>query len=512
MQPEPARDESETSVMSSDRAERRRAVARTAREQHERRRMASDPAAGFDLELLRHFAATRLAAAYALPFLVLLVGLVGSAWLPRPVMAGWAATALVAQFGTAIICRRLANTPANRVDVAAWQGVFTALEFVNGLVWIALLLATAAAQGSGIEIFQFATMLTLLAVGTLLASSLPLASFLATAPIALTMVVLFAVRQDMIYLALSFLSIGSEIVFLVLSQRLYEATLGMLRFRAEKDQLIADLMTAKSVSDESRRRAEEANLAKSRFLATISHELRTPLNAILGFSEVMKNEVLGPMPNATYRGYASDIHASGEHLLKLINEILDLSRVEAGRYQLHEEPIALVELIEDCENLVRLAARNKGLRITQNFEPGLPRLWADERAIRQVVLNLLSNAIKFTPAGGEIAVTAGWTAGGGQYVSIRDNGPGIAEEEIPIVLSAFGQGAIAIKSAEQGTGLGLPIVQAMMRLHGGTFELKSTLGEGTEAIACFPSARVLEAQQPAAAEPRRLADLWRAAG
>ncbi len=228
----------------------------------------------------------------------------------------------------------------------------------------------------------------------------------------------------------------------------------------------------------------------------MSHELRTPLNAILGFSEVMKNEVLGPMQNATYRGYAGDIHASGEHLLALINEILDLSRIEAGRYELNEEPVTLAHVIEDCENLVRLRARNKNLKLTQEMEPNLPRLWADERAVRQVVLNLLSNAIKFTPPGGEIAIKAGWTAGGGQYVSIRDNGPGIAEEELPIVMSAFGRGAIAIKSAEQGTGLGLPIVQAMMRMHDGTFELRSRLREGTEAIACFPRSRVMDPLPP----------------
>jgi two-component system cell cycle sensor histidine kinase PleC len=323
---------------------------------------------------------------------------------------------------------------------------------------------------------------------------------------------IFAIRQDILYLALSFLSIGSEFFFLTLSQRLQAATIGMLHYRAEKDYLIAELGTAKAISDESRRRAEEANLAKSRFLATMSHELRTPLNAILGFSEVMKNEVLGPMQNATYREYASDIHASGEHLLALINEILDLSRVEAGRYELNEEPVTLVHVIADCENLVRLRARAKGLKIVLDLEPDLPRLWADERSIRQIVLNLLSNAIKFTPPGGEIVISAGWTAGGGQYVSVRDNGPGISEEELPIVLSSFGQGAIAIKSAEQGAGLGLPIVQAMMRMHDGTFELRSKLREGTEAICCFPRSRVMEPLPPIVEQSEGQPSLRRSSG
>jgi two-component system cell cycle sensor histidine kinase PleC len=246
------------------------------------------------------------------------------------------------------------------------------------------------------------------------------------------------------------------------------------------------------MSDEARRRAEEANLAKSRFLASMSHELRTPLNAILGFSEVMAGEVLGPIGNETYRDYARDIHDSGQHLLNLINEILDLSRIEAGRYTLHEEPMRLVETVEECCHMMELKARAKDIRIVQQFEQSLPKLFADERAIRQVALNLLSNAVKFTPTGGEIRVKVGWTAGGGQYLAVKDNGPGIPEDEIPVVLAAFGQGSIAIKSAEQGTGLGLPIVQGLVAMHDGVFELRSKIREGTEAIAVFPRARVME--------------------
>lgn len=146
--------------------------------------------------------------------------------------------------------------------------------------------------------------------------------------------------------------------------------------------------------------------------------------------------------------------------------------------------------------MMELRARNKDIRIVEEFEHRLPRLFADERAVRQIALNLLSNAVKFTPTGGEVRVRVGWTAGGGQYISIKDNGPGIPADEIPVVLSAFGQGSIAIKSAEQGTGLGLPIVQGLMAMHGGEFELYSKLREGTEAIAIFPPTRVME-QLPA---------------
>jgi two-component system cell cycle sensor histidine kinase PleC len=228
----------------------------------------------------------------------------------------------------------------------------------------------------------------------------------------------------------------------------------------------------------------------------MSHELRTPLNAILGFSEVMKTEVFGAHAVAAYREYSSDIHNSGVHLLGLINEILDLSRIEAGRYELNEESVSLVAIVEDCHHLLKLRASNRGIVMHEVFEPGLPRLWADERAIRQICLNLLSNAIKFTPQAGEVWLKAGWTASGGQYVSVKDTGAGIPEEEIPIVLASFGQGSNSIKSAEQGAGLGLPIAKSLVDLHGGTFTLKSKLRIGTEVVVTFPPERVVAAMAP----------------
>jgi len=210
----------------------------------------------------------------------------------------------------------------------------------------------------------------------------------------------------------------------------------------------------------------------------------------------MKSELFGPHSVDQYREYSTDIHSSGQHLLNIINEILDLSRIEAGRYELQEEAIDLAGAVDDCRHMLDLRARNKSISIRTALEAGLPRLWADERALRQIIINLLANAIKFTPQGGEITVKVGWTAAGGQYVSIRDTGPGIPEEELPTVLESFGRGSMAIKTAEQGTGLGLPIVKGLVDLHGGQFYLRSKLREGTEAIVIFPEARVMEAIAP----------------
>jgi len=237
----------------------------------------------------------------------------------------------------------------------------------------------------------------------------------------------------------------------------------------------------------------------------MSHELRTPLNAILGFSEVMKTELFGTHAVSAYREYSSDIHNSGVHLLGLINEILNFSRIEAGRYELKEESVSLVSIVEDCHHILKLRASNRGITIHEMFEPALPRLWADERAIRQICLNLLSNAIKLTPPGGDIWLKGGWTASGGQYISVKDTGAGILKEEIPIVLTSFGQGSNSNKSAEQGAGLGWPIAKSLVDLHGGTFTLKSRLRIGTEVTVTFPPSRVVAAMVPIAEQAPSIA-------
>ncbi|MBL8572563.1 MAG: sensor histidine kinase [Hyphomicrobiaceae bacterium] len=439
--------------------------------------------------------------------LVVMVGMIGMIWVDQPIVLGWATLVLACHVATIMIARNFLRLPRDEGVVRTWRNRFVGLDLANGIAW-ALLFLIPPATGQSVEVFQFAAMLIVVAVGVMLSSNIPTAMISTTSPIVVATAVGFASRGTPgtggipYTYAMAAMAIGVLAFFLILGYRLYYSGLAMVESRAEKDSLIAELEQAKAISDESRRKAEEANLAKSRFLATMSHELRTPLNAILGFSEVIKGEMLGPLENATYKDYVGDIHASGQHLLNLINEILDISRVEAGRYKLNEEAVTLLYTVEDCVHMMKLRAKNKGLTIVEQYEDNLPKIWADERAMRQIVLNVLSNAVKFTPAGGSITVKVGWTAGGGQYVSIKDTGPGIPEEEIPVVLSAFGQGSIAIKSAEQGTGLGLNIVQALVAMHDGTFDLRSKLREGTEITFTIPSPRVLEVM-PAIDERKR---------
>jgi two-component system cell cycle sensor histidine kinase PleC len=491
-------------IVDRTKAHRNSDVARAVRRTRDRlSQKAGNP--DFDRELLKLHARAMINSATAIPLLVLLIGAAGLfAGMGTDVLS-WALVTVACYGGVAIAAQRADRSEAADIDPSSTRRNFLIAHFVSGIGWAYFAsLGCAACQLNQFVVVKAVVILLAIAATALIASSLrgalTVTFVLPVAVYAFTSVRLW-VSVEAMMVALLVLSLP---FFSYVAGQLNKSTLMLLSFRTEKDALIAELETAKSMSDEARRRAEDANLAKSRFLASMSHELRTPLNAVLGFSEVMANEVLGPMANETYRQYARDIHDSGQHLLDLINEILDLSRIEAGRYQLNEEPLTLPHLVEDCCHMMELKARNKDIRIVQDFETSLPRLFADERAVRQITLNLLSNAVKFTPTGGEVLVRVGWTVGGGQYLSIRDNGPGIPAEEIPVVLSAFGQGTIAIKSAEQGTGLGLPIVQGLLALHGGEFQLHSKLREGTEAVAIFPASRVMQ-PLPAVptAEPQR---------
>jgi two-component system cell cycle sensor histidine kinase PleC len=451
----------------------------------------------FDRELLKLHARAIIGSAAAIPLLVILIGAAGLFVGMGTDILIWALITLACYGGLALIAQRADRAEAADIDAASMKRNFLIAHLVSGLGWAYFAsLGCDACQTGQFTVVKAVVILLAIAATALITSSLRGALIVTfTLPVAAYALTGVSHWGPVEWIMIGLLILSLPFFSYVAEQR-NESALLLLSFRTEKDALIAELETAKSMSDEARRRAEEANMAKSRFLASMSHELRTPLNAVLGFSEVMANEVLGPMANDTYREYSRDIHTSGQHLLDLINEILDLSRIEAGRYQLNEEPLTLLYLVEDCCHMMELKARNKDIRIIQEFETTLPRLFADERAVRQITLNLLSNAIKFTATGGEVRVRIGWTAGGGQYLSIRDNGPGIPPDEIPVVLAAFGQGSIAIKSAEQGTGLGLPIVQGLLALHGGEFQLHSKLREGTEAIAIFPATRVMEALAP----------------
>jgi two-component system cell cycle sensor histidine kinase PleC len=491
----PTSEPREPSSPADNAAERRRFATQSVREARERLTSSTGVGPAFDYELLRQFAQNRLSGSLVVLMLVVSVGVFSSIWSGALTAATWAAAVLAIHAIIIFQCRKFLAEPSRSVDVRKWRLRFIVLDLFFGLAWMFDLIQSAGVQESS-GTFNLFVMLLVVAVSSMLASSLPIAVVAATSPVTTAVAANFLLMGNVHGYILAAMAVTAQCYFALLAYRLYYSALATLEARAEKDALIGELEQAKAKSDEARRRAESANIAKSSFLAQMSHELRTPLNAILGFSEVMQNEIFGPHGVPAYKDYASDIHQSGVHLLGLINEILDLSRIEAGRYQINEEAIWLVPVVEECHYLLKLRAKTRGIAIHELFEPDMPQVWADERAVRQICLNLLSNAIKFTPQGGEIWLKVGWTAAGGQYISVKDNGPGIPEEEIPIVLDSFGQGSNAIKSAEQGAGLGLPIVKNLIDLHGGTFTIKSKLRAGTEVIVTFPCMRILSAVEP----------------
>jgi two-component system cell cycle sensor histidine kinase PleC len=409
-------------------------------------------------------------------------------------------------FAGGFACHLFRRHDPKMIRLETWRRIFVMSELLQGIGWVVCLVPffdqTAQADNDGTaRSFVFVALVLVMVWVVVLRAAIHTAVIAGLAPLSILAIVGAVNAAGIEEQALALLALGAIFILLFLARRLNRGAAAAVRSRAEMLASQAELEQAKANSSEAWRRAEEADRAKALFLATMSHELRTPLNAILGFSEVMKNEVLGSHSTPSYREYSNDIHGSGQHLLSLINELLELARIEAGHYALREEDVRLVDLIRDVTSAMEARATAKGQAIVPAVDPDLDPVRVDARALRQMIGNLLSNAIKFTAPGGRITVKAGWTSLGGQYVSVADDGPGIPPEEIPLVMSSFGRGTLAVSTAEQGAGLGLPIVKGLAELHGGRFVLKSKLRQGTEAIVILPASRVAGAA-PAPARPR----------
>ena len=266
-------------------------------------------------------------------------------------------------------------------------------------------------------------------------------------------------------------------------------TAKMIRLRFANADLVGRLRQAKET-------AEIASRVKSEFLATMSHELRTPLNAVLGFAEMIRAGAVGPI-DAKYQGYAADIYSSGEHLLALISDILDISKIESGRLELHAEEAPLGELIQRCLRLIAPRAEESGLTIAERLPTDLPEAVVDAVRLKQALLNLLSNALKFTPSGGHIEVSARETEDGAIEIAVADDGIGMRPEEVPVALEPFRQLDSRLSRHFEGSGLGLPLAKRLIELHGGSLAIETALEQGTRVTLRLPPERVLR-RKPAA--------------
>ncbi len=237
--------------------------------------------------------------------------------------------------------------------------------------------------------------------------------------------------------------------------------------------------------------ATEASRAKNNFLALMSHELRTPLNAIIGFSQVLRDELFGPLGNERYSHYSGDIYSAGKHLLSLINDILDVSKAEAGKLDLHLEAVSLPQLIDQCVTLMEEKAREGQLTLATDCAESLPSLLGDEMKLKQIILNLVSNAIKFTPPGGEVSVGIYTASTGGLCLFVRDTGIGMPQELIPAAMEPFRQLGSPRARRFEGSGLGLSLVKSLAELHQAELAIQSEVGEGTEVRVLFPVSRTL---------------------
>jgi signal transduction histidine kinase len=287
-------------------------------------------------------------------------------------------------------------------------------------------------------------------------------------------------REQIIIVQLFIAVIGFSVVLVgaaLAERRRLEQGLAAAIIRAENSR--EEAVVARDI-------AERANRLKSMFLATMSHELRTPLNAIIGFSELMQRQIYGPLGDGRYQEYSNLIQGAGHHLLSLINDVLDMSKIEAGKFELNRQQFDIRETIGDCLDLMRERAAQGGIELRGEISQSSLKIEADRRALKQILLNLLSNAIKFTPSGGSVIVRAKSTADS-MVLSVEDTGIGIPADQVSRLGNPFVQIRNSAGSSHEGTGLGLALVRALTEIHGGTLKIESVLERGTTVSVSIPA-------------------------
>ena len=377
-----------------------------------------------------------------------------------------------------------------------WLRTFIALQATIGLGWGAVFIAFWQ-QGNDVNNATLAIAFVIVCSAQTITRTSHMATYLAG-----------IVPACVIFWICSLLWPGHLAIFMTITVPMWSTFIGFLGFLSKRR--VDELLTARFANEDMARALEEArdealkkrfeaetaNASKTAFLANMSHELRTPLTAILGFSEIIASERLGPVGSARYREYGGDIHSSGAHLLNIINDLLDVAKIEAGRMEIEPQQLDARRTLEDAVKITAPKARERRQLITINVAPNTPPLYADARAIKQIVINLMSNAVKFTPPEGRIDVIAQGTPNGDVEITVKDNGPGIPKERLAHVFEPFAQIDNRYDRQQGGTGLGLALVRNLAELHGGTAHIESAPGQGTAVSVVLPA---LRSQQVAAA-------------
>jgi len=397
-------------------------------------------------------------------------------------LAAWAALLAAVLAARLFHWRRYRTATAPDTDRLLWHHAFVLGSATTGLVWG--LSAFVLFVPERIEYQMF----LVLVIGGLVAGSIPslstvLAAFygfvgLATLPLLLRTVL----EGDGFHLTLAGLILFSAVSMAAVARNLNELLARSMRLGLEREALLDEVRSARD-------RAEQANTAKSEFLAKVSHELRTPLNGIIGYADLLRSEPYGPVGSDRYREYIENILISGRHLNELVDEIIDVVRAEGGRMQLIETVFDVAQLVRDATRLIRPAADTAGVELVESLGPDVPALLGDRRRVLQILINLLSNAVKFTPRGGRVLVSAHRNDDGGIVLAVADTGIGMAPEDIPKAMTPFGQIKPAIHDHAEGTGLGLPLVKSLVDLHGAEVSIESTIGRGTRILIAFPKTR-----------------------